>query len=87
MTTEQTNNQEIPSDEQVTLFYTQQIEILKLRKEYSVLQKEITEADAARYEALAKIAYFQGNMGKPSNEESEEEEDDAPKRTLRRDAL
>lgn len=89
MTTKPTpeiEEQDIPSHEDVIEFYKKQNEILELRRENSRLQTEIASFEADRYEAIAKMAYYQGKMTE-SIKPAEEETEDAPnaeKRSLKK---
>ena len=57
MSTE-TNEQKVPSKEQVINFYEEQIEIARLRRDLSALLSETAKYDADRAESIAKQAHF-----------------------------
>lgn len=59
-----TEEQKIPTREEMIAFYEEQMPLLEAQLKYTVIRKEIQEAEAARIEAVAKIAYFQTNMHK-----------------------
>lgn len=75
----------LPTHEEVVEFYKTQNEILELRKESARLQAEISQFEADRYEAIAKLAHYQGMLQKAATPPSEEEEQPEVKRTLRKD--
>jgi len=57
MSTE-TTEQKVPSKEEVIKFYTEQIEIAKLREELSGILASTAKHDADRAESVAKLAHF-----------------------------
>lgn len=78
------DDSKVPTHEEVVEFYKTQNEILELRKENARLQAEISLHEADRYEAIAKLAHYQGMLAKAATTPDEEEEPEV-KRTLRKD--
>lgn len=62
MSTE-TNEQKVPTREQVLKFYAEQIEIASLRRDLSEALAITAEFDARRAEAIAKQAHFSAPRG------------------------
>ncbi len=56
------DTQKIPTLDEMKAFYEEQLPFLEVQLRYATLKKEIQQADAERFEAIAKIAYFKGNM-------------------------
>ena len=65
-----------PSRADMIAFYKEQIEYLEVQHCYATLRKEIQEAEAARLEAIAKIAFFQGKLNNDSVPEVKNEKSD-----------
>jgi hypothetical protein len=84
----QATEEKAPTREEMIKWYTEQLEVVKLRAELSGLNRDIAVADAERYGALAALAQMQ-YQGDPQSQ-TEEEEDPASKetqatRTLKKD--
>jgi cell division protein FtsB len=83
--TEELEQQDIPTHEDVVEFYKKQNEILELRRENARLQTEIATFEADRYEAIAKMAHYQGMMQKASEAPAETEKETSSKRSLKKE--
>lgn len=93
---EETNPQELSKEEiakrraEITSFYKESIEHLKIQEEYETLLLKIEEARAKRIQAQIALAQFYGAGQEESNEEAANDfakaqmEQDLPKRTLKR---
>lgn len=92
---EETNQQELSKEEiakrraEITTFYKESIEHLKIQEEYETLLLKIEEARAKRIQAQIALAQFYAAQEDPSDaatdfEKAQGLEEDLPKRTLRR---
>lgn len=59
----QTTEKKVPTKAEVIKFYTEQIEVAKLRAELAEIACQTAESDARRVEAIAKQAHFAGPKG------------------------
>lgn len=82
MSTQDENATDTPTREQVVEWYTEQIELHKLRRELAELQRDIAAYDAEKMEAIAKSAYFTGKL--QPEQESHDEEESPKERKLRK---